>query len=272
MTLCCAPAACFDLSMVCTARLASASRVIYMILHHRSYSVRHSARYPSPSSMPPRSQHALSLPEAQDIVLQDSELRQVLLELARRSAGGAAKGGRYNKHDTARLRFIRDKAFMGLRLGIMVPEADMRMIRMPPQEQLRKTGGADWAAMEEWAQRHGRDPRSGKDGPLTDTEQQTLLRWFSRNISRFAEPTGARRGAPVDAKIGESIPGSVYRDFTVSQLAAAGPLPIAADVLRGEGDATIEEAEELPRPLQEAFERQRKRKGEGVDERSMKRP
>jgi len=118
---------------------------------------------------------AQELPTAEDIVLQDAELRQVLLQLAKRSAGGAAKGGRYNKHDTARLRFIRDKALMGLRLGILVPDSDMTMIRMPPQEELRKRGGADWAGMEEWAQRHGKDPRSQRDGPLTQEEQLTLV-------------------------------------------------------------------------------------------------
>ena len=74
----------------------------------------------NPCCMPPRSFEQLELPEVEEIVIQDAELRQMILELARRSAGGANKGGRYNKHDTARLRFIRDKALMGLRLGILV--------------------------------------------------------------------------------------------------------------------------------------------------------
>ena len=68
----------------------------------------------------------LSLPEAAEIVEQDAEMRQMLVDMSRRQAGGASKGGRYNKHDTARLRFIRDKALMGLRLGILVPDADLR--------------------------------------------------------------------------------------------------------------------------------------------------
>ena len=50
-----------------------------------------------------RSVDSLSLAEAQALVLQDAELRQCLVDIARRQAGGASKGGRYNKHDTARL-------------------------------------------------------------------------------------------------------------------------------------------------------------------------
>ena len=65
---------------------------------------------------------------------------------------------------------------MGLRLGILVPDADLRMLRLEPQEQLRQRGGVDWAAMEDWAERHGRDPRSQrKDGSLNEAEQTTLL-------------------------------------------------------------------------------------------------
>ena len=88
------------------------------------------------SDMPrrPRTAPELSLPEAEDIVLQDSELRHTLVDMHRRQAGGGNKGGRYNKHDTARLRFIRDFAFMSLRLGMLVPETDLRMVRLPPQE------------------------------------------------------------------------------------------------------------------------------------------
>ena len=151
-------------------------------------------------------------------MLQDAELRKVLLDLARRSAGGAAKGGRYDKHDTARLRFIRDKALMGLRLGILVPETDLAMIRLPPKAELRAAGGADWAAMEDWAQRHGRDPRSQKDGALSQDEQHTLLRWFSRNSSRFVETLGAPRGRPKDWKIGDTLPHSAYAQFTIRKL------------------------------------------------------
>ena len=113
-----------------------------------------------------RSVDELTLPEAEEIVLADTEMRQLLVAIAQRQAGGGSKGGRYNKHDTARARFIKSKALVGLRLGILVPEADLRMLRLLPQEQLRKAGGADWAAMEASAQlntfcsrRHGSTQR-----------------------------------------------------------------------------------------------------------------
>ena len=143
----------------------------------------------------PRSVTDMSLPEVEDIVEMDSEMRQILVDISRRQAGGASKGGRYNKHATARLRFVRDKVLMGLRLGILVPDADLRMLRLEPQEQLRQRGGADWLAMEAWAERHGRDPRSQKkDGSLDEAAQQTLLNWVVRNAARFHMPIGVRRG------------------------------------------------------------------------------
>ena len=85
-----------------------------------------------------RSASDLSLPEAEEILTMDAELKQVLVDISRRQARGASKGGWYNKHDTARLRFIRDKALMGIRLGILVPDSDLSMLRLEPQEQLRQ--------------------------------------------------------------------------------------------------------------------------------------
>ena len=149
-----------------------------------------------------RSVDELTLPEAEEIVLADAEMRQLLVAIAQRQAGGGSKSGRYNKHDTARARFIKSKALVGLRLGILVPDADLQMLRLPPQGELRKAGGADWVAMEAWAERHGRDPRSQrKDGALDEMEQLTLLNWVRRNSARFVEPNGAARGAPSSFKL-----------------------------------------------------------------------
>ena len=107
----------------------------------------------------------LNLAEVTEIVSQDAELRQMLVELSRRSAGGAKKSGRYNLHDTALLRSIRDTALQGIRLGILVQDADLRMLRLEPQEQLRRRGGPDWVAMEAWAKRHGsRSQQPGRVG------------------------------------------------------------------------------------------------------------
>ena len=87
---------------------------------------------------------------------------------------------------------------MGLRLGMLVPEADLKMIRLPPHEELKQRGGADWLAMEAWAQEHGRDRRcQKKDGINNDQQQLTLLRWVSRKSSRFVESEPMLRGAPI---------------------------------------------------------------------------
>ena len=130
-----------------------------------------------------RSVDILSLAEARTLVLQDAELRQSLVDIARPQAGGASKGGRYNKHDTARLRFIRDTALKGLRLGMLVPEEDFRMIRLPPMKELETHGSAvDKAAMAAWAERHGQRGGSKKStlDALDEHEQQTLLCWVER--------------------------------------------------------------------------------------------
>lgn len=60
--------------------------------------------------------HGGPLPTSEDLVVEDAELRSILALIAKRSAGGRAVSGRYNKHDTARLRFIRSIALPGIRL------------------------------------------------------------------------------------------------------------------------------------------------------------
>jgi hypothetical protein len=137
---------------------------------------------------------SLNLPTSEELVIEDAELRSILAKIAKRSAGGRAVSGRYNKHDTARLRFIRSIALPGIRFGQLVPDDDMRMLRLGPMNVLH---GVDLASMDEWAQRHGRDPRSKKkDGWLDETEQATLFRWLSCNEKHLVVSNSARRGAP----------------------------------------------------------------------------
>ena len=93
----------------------------------------------------------LHLPTSEELVVEDAELRSILTKIAKRSAGGRAVSGRYNKHDTARLRFIRSIALPGIRFGQVVPDDDMRMLRLGPMNVLH---GVDLASMDEWAQRH----------------------------------------------------------------------------------------------------------------------
>lgn len=88
---------------------------------------------------------------------QHAEMLQVLADIHHNRAGR----GRYNKHDTARARYIKDVALRGLRFGKLVPAADLAMIRLPPKSELR---GPQLTAMDEWSKRHAPDPRSTTQG------------------------------------------------------------------------------------------------------------
>ena len=130
-------------------------------------------------------------PTPEQIAQQHAELLQLLRDLSSRQANGCNVGGRYNKHDTARLRYIKDIALRGLRFGKLVPDADLKMLRLVPMNELV---GADKAEMDAWAQIHGRDPRQRADGELTEAQQTTLLAWAAQHAADFAAPVAARRG------------------------------------------------------------------------------
>jgi hypothetical protein len=87
---------------------------------------------------------SLNLPKSEELVIEDAELRSILAKIAKRSAGGRAVSGRYNKHDTARLRFIRSIALPGIRFGQLVPDDDMRMLRFGPMNVLQGVDCSVW--------------------------------------------------------------------------------------------------------------------------------
>ena len=156
--------------------------------------------------------HDWALPTADDIVRQHAELLQVVADCRARN-----KGGRPNKHDQARLRFIKDIALRGLRFGKLVPQADLNMIRLAPKEQLRAN---DLAVMDAWAKRHAPDPRSSNQGAsaeLSEKEQTTLLRWAAAHAADFVAPMEARRGAPA----AYVLHFGAYKGFRLRQLARA---------------------------------------------------
>ena len=154
-------------------------------------------------------------PTPEEFAQQHSELLQMLRDLGRRQANGRSVGGRYNKHDTARLRFIKDIALRALRFGKLVLADDLRMLRLPPQNELV---GPDRVAMDAWAQMHGRDPRSQQPGEaMTEQQQTTLLAWAARNAADFAAPIEARRGAS-KAYV---LHFGVYKGFRLGQLVTA---------------------------------------------------
>ena len=106
------------------------------------------------------------LATADQIVLQHAELLQVLADVRKRN-----KGGRNDKHDTARVRFIKDFALRGLRFGKLVPTADLDMIRLEPKAQL---SGPKLASMDAWDKRHAPDPRSANEGVAIDLTVEQL--------------------------------------------------------------------------------------------------
>eukprot|EP00326_Haptolina_ericina_P008588 CAMPEP_0181227634 /NCGR_PEP_ID=MMETSP1096-20121128/32895_1 /TAXON_ID=156174 ORGANISM="Chrysochromulina ericina, Strain CCMP281" /NCGR_SAMPLE_ID=MMETSP1096 /ASSEMBLY_ACC=CAM_ASM_000453 /LENGTH=85 /DNA_ID=CAMNT_0023321057 /DNA_START=52 /DNA_END=309 /DNA_ORIENTATION=- len=73
---------------------------------------------------------------------------------ADKPTGAAWAAGRYDKHDTARLRSIKDIALRGLPFGELVCEDDLRMLRLAPQNELGgpdKVGSDGCMGAEAWA-------------------------------------------------------------------------------------------------------------------------
>ena len=105
---------------------------------------------------------SLNLATSEELVIEDAELRSILSKIAKRSAGGRAVSGRYNKHDTARLRFIRSIALPGIRFGQLVPDDDMRMLRLGPTNVLQGVDCSVWLQ-----QRPQRTTRRTADGSRT---------------------------------------------------------------------------------------------------------
>jgi hypothetical protein len=74
-----------------------------------------------------RPSRAIDYPTPEQIAQQHAELLQMLRDLSWRQANGRSVGGRYNKHDTARLRFIKDITLRGL-WGLYVFPAEDTLI------------------------------------------------------------------------------------------------------------------------------------------------
>jgi hypothetical protein len=86
------------------------------------------------------------------------------------------------------------------------------MLRLGPKSTLR---GADLASMDQWSQRHGRDPRSQKkDGWLDEAEQATLFRWLARNERHHVVSDPVRRGASRQYKLDFGT----YQGYRLGQL------------------------------------------------------
>ena len=139
----------------------------------------------------------MELPNADQLVKKNAELRQLISQITSRQTRG---GGRYNKWETARLKFMRTSALPNLQLGKMPNPADERMLYLPASKDVCSSG-PDRTAMEAWAQKWARDPRSKKpDDNLSVAEQTTLMQWANNHGVPFVVPPRAAAGAPPSYK------------------------------------------------------------------------
>ena len=118
----------------------------------------------------------------EELVVEDAELRSIFATIAKRSAGGRAVSERYNEHDTAQLQFIKSIALPGIRFGKLVPDDDMRVLRLGPKSSLR---GADLASMDEWLQRHSGVCSAEHHGHRAHSVTSTAFDTYRRKV-RFA--------------------------------------------------------------------------------------
>ena len=70
-------------------------------------------------------QVTMDLPTADSIVRLHAELLLIISLCQKRN-----RGGRHNKHDTARLRYIKGTGLRWLRFGKLVPDNDLRMMKL----------------------------------------------------------------------------------------------------------------------------------------------
>ena len=178
----------------------------------------------------------MELPNREQLVESDAKFRQLITTITSRQTRG---GGRYNKHETARLRFIKTHALPGLRLGKLPDAQDERMLFLGPKEQL---SGPDLTAMNAWADKWARDPRSkkplGEKGQdLSMAEQTTLIQWARQSGLPFQESVRAQ-GAE-ECRRADDVSGGGVRRF----------------VRRERGESAREHAREVNRRLERPREK-----------------
>ena len=89
-----------------------------------------------------------SVPSKAELVDFHSKIEELRLLMTGRAHGGAAKQGRWKKHDTARKVFIETVVLPALRWGKLPSAADTRMLFLPGDDDI---AGADKAAMDAWS-------------------------------------------------------------------------------------------------------------------------
>lgn len=155
-----------------------------------------------------------------EIVRAHAELEQLQVDMAARSAGGRSASGRYKKHDTARMVYIKSVAMPALRLGKRIPAADWRRLFVPGDDEI---SGADKADVDRWYKVHKHDPRttSTESYHLDEAKQTTLLHWVQKNPEAYVRPQPVPSGVPKTYRLTPRV-NKTYAGFTLHQLAADG--------------------------------------------------
>ena len=123
----------------------------------------------------------------EEIIQHHAEFQQLLIDMARRSAGGKAASGRYKKYDSTRLLFLHTCAFPSLRLGKRIDAKDRRLLFLPITSRDDIGTSADKDELDRWCALHKKDPRSksSQSYGLDEAKQTSILTWVTNNTAGY---------------------------------------------------------------------------------------
>ena len=155
-----------------------------------------------------------------EIIEHHAEFQQLLLDMAKRSAGGKPTSGRYKKYDSTRLLFLNTIAFPSLRLGKRIDPKDWRLLFLPITSRDDPGTCADKDELDRWCALHKKDPRSksSQSYGLDAAKQTSILTWVANNTAGYVPPAQA----PVGRPHGYTLNFGAYAGCTLSQLARDG--------------------------------------------------
>ena len=137
-----------------------------------------------------------------EIIEHHAEFQQLLLDMAKRSAGGKTTSGRYKKYDSTRLLFLNTIAFPSLRLGKRIDPKDWRLLFLPITSRDDPGTCADKDELDRWCALHKKDPRSksSQSYGLDAAKQTSILTWVANNTAGYVPPAQAPQAARVHAE------------------------------------------------------------------------
>ena len=169
------------------------------------------------------------LPTRDDLVALDAELRDILLRIRQRQANGKATSGRYPKDDTARARYIKSVAQVGLRFGRVPSAHDLQMLRCATLAS-NALSRPEKEALEQWSDTHARDPRKQRVEWSDEAQQTTLLRWLERETTNMSAPINALRGK----RKAYTLDFGDYNGYTLSHMIRKGAINQPVDLKEGD--------------------------------------